>query len=533
MKYSEFHIFSYIVCILLALLLVCCYDAIDEDFYESTSWPTLVLEAKHYIDNYEEEVSLLNLERAYHNDCLKVKNRRKTKYYSDFILDWNSHYIKNEKSGTVLYVPIVQKREQAFTMSFSDGRAKGSTHQVYSALIVRKNNNNNNFVTLIGTYLYGRNIKENDVKNIGIDFESSNFTGYFITSRLDGTMLIGQCFESGKAKFRFRQNPLSPNERTKKTDTDHSHKHQHLFLNLMTNSTILTKSTKSIEGSMYFCSICYKPWDQCTCIEIDEYPLCSTCHAEIIGGLCDCYCYFCFELKSECICGFWNNGGSNNSGGNSSPGGGSGGDSGGGGTSGGNSSNTGNGNESINTPNYQLNPEGLTQSALNAVNAIIEDDNKNNPGKKTAKCNKGVQEAFKNYIGELPSYMINRANEMIEAWKTRPNEWVQIKESDYGNRQEWLNAIQDMANQGYFVVSGWINHETYTDTNGNVIRKSGHVTVIVPSDGSPMGYSGTWSCNVPYTMDTGQNVRTTKQGINMSYKKSIVHEVEFYYYKNI
>ena len=71
----------------------------------------------------------------------------------------------------------------------------------------------------------------------------------------------------------------------------------------------------------------------------------------------------------------------------------------------------------------------------------------------------------------------------------------------------------------------------YTDTNGNVIRKSGHVTVIVPSDGSPMGYSGTWSCNVPYTMDTGVDKRYIKAKISVSYGSDKIESVVFYYYK--
>lgn len=134
---------------------------------------------------------------------------------------------------------------------------------------------------------------------------------------------------------------------------------------------------------------------------------------------------------------------------------------------------------------------------------------------------------FKAYIGsdKLPDYMNNRANEMIEAWDSHPQDWTQINLSDFSNKQAWLNYIQTLANDGYLVVSGWINNSI---TDG--VRDSGHVTVIVPGNLEDMENSGNFGGRVPFTMDTGANMRETKQKLSLSYGKDKANNVVFYYY---
>ncbi len=105
--------------------------------------------------------------------------------------------------------------------------------------------------------------------------------------------------------------------------------------------------------------------------------------------------------------------------------------------------------------------------------------------------------------------------------------------------QDWLNDIQDKANHGYFVVSGWINEDPQKDKNGNIIRdangnivyKSGHVTVIVPGNLSDMKSSTSFGGKVPFTMDTGYGMREKSQKISLSYGSTKVPKVVFYYYK--
>lgn len=242
--------------VLLGLLSVSCNDVLDGGAYDSSSLPSLVLEAKKNLESSNVEVSLLNMEKAYHSESNSEKrSKANISSTSDLYIDWNNFSIKQEDGMNVVYVPINQKKSQAFSIFSEDGRSKNKNHQIYSTLIIRKNSSNKELITIIGTYLYGRDMKEQAVKILGIDFESSDFSGYFITSRLDGTMLAGRCIENGTTKFIFRQNPLPPKEREEKTDSIKTHGHQHLFLNLRP-ITIKTKSSNDTEDFMYFCSMC-------------------------------------------------------------------------------------------------------------------------------------------------------------------------------------------------------------------------------------------------------------------------------------
>lgn len=83
-----------------------------------------------------------------------------------------------------------------------------------------------------------------------------------------------------------------------------------------------------------------------------------------------------------------------------------------------------------------------------------------------------------------------------------------------------MSQAQQLANDGYFVVAGWIN------SSG-----SGHVAVIVPG----REYAGgTWnykSAKVPNTMDTGAGMRAVSQPISHSFGKTKQKDVKFFRYK--
>ncbi|MDE6158692.1 MAG: hypothetical protein K2F69_01110 [Bacteroidaceae bacterium] len=122
-------------------------------------------------------------------------------------------------------------------------------------------------------------------------------------------------------------------------------------------------------------------------------------------------------------------------------------------------------------------------------------------------CNYGVQEMFKELFGFLPSGMNCMANEMTMYWRKTPEHWRKIQ----------LSEAQSLANQGYFVVAGYI-------APGN---NSGHVVVVVPGEG---GKSPSWGGQVPNTMDTGANKRESKTLLSYSYGSGKKGKVEFYYY---
>ena len=180
-----------------------------------------------------------------------------------------------------------------------------------------------------------------------------------------------------------------------------------------------------------------------------------------------------------------------------------------GGNVGGGGSNTGGGGSVVVRPpsgggsggSSQTNKRTTTQiknAAAKAVRSI--------PGM-DAKCNKGVQAAFRNLYGSLPSGMNCLANDMVTYWENNPSLWQEIT----------LSEAQSYANNGYFVVAGYRNHGGH-----------GHVVVIVPGKET---YSTNWGGKVPCTMDTGYNMRSSSQRFSRSFGANKKGKVKFYYYK--
>lgn len=295
--------------VLLGTILVGCADDFDRNFEFDEYTPSVIMQAKQLIESGNIKVSLLNLENAYLNE--KEKNT-KANAKADFSIRWSEYRVKTEGTVDVVYVPIKlnKKKTQAFTLHTDDGRMKGFSNQYYCTLIMVAGKNGKGFDAIMATYLYGGNMKEDDVKRMGRDFESAGYTGYYITSNLDGTMLAGRYIEDGETKFGFRQNPLPPSKRKEvKTETDsdtinnhnHNHDNHRLFLNI--NPFKYAKKTKSgsdIEWFLTHCSICGELWSDCTCVEI--YPECEYCHTDIINGYCGYACTLC----DVCMWGFPN-----------------------------------------------------------------------------------------------------------------------------------------------------------------------------------------------------------------------------------
>ena len=284
--------------VLLGSLLVGCTDVLDRDFYDDGYTPSVVLEAKQFIESGKVRVSLLDMGRAYMSETEK---NTKANAKADFSIDWGNYRVRTEGSEDVVYVPIKvnRKKQQAFSLLSEDGRMIGNNHQIYYALMLFPGRNGQGFDAVMATYLYGRGMAEDDVKRMGRDFESADYTGYYITSCLDGTMLAGRYVEDGETKFGFRQNPVSPKDRKVKTATSeqdsirkHTHSH-HLFLNI--NPLKHIKQTKSgnndMEWLMTHCSFCGKLWDECDCLTI--YPKCEYCNTDVISNRCRNACDRC------------------------------------------------------------------------------------------------------------------------------------------------------------------------------------------------------------------------------------------------
>ena len=153
----------------------------------------------------------------------------------------------------------------------------------------------------------------------------------------------------------------------------------------------------------------------------------------------------------------------------------------------------------------QIVAQDITTAAGLAVDEVIKLS-----GRTVARCNVGVNLVFK----MLPSYTEHldgmRANDMVKHWRTHPDEWVRLESGEEAQR---------MANDGWFVVVGWVNP---------IPGESGHVAVVVPGE---MEWSGTYNKKMPVCMDTGYQMRAKKQSMSLSFGSNKIHDVEFYYYK--
>ena len=200
------------------------------------------------------------------------------------------------------------------------------------------------------------------------------------------------------------------------------------------------------------------------------------------------YCAFCGQLSGNCTCeasitedypddggGFGDEGGGENGGDDGESAGGSGG-----------------GNATS-----QMTSIAITNATIDAVETIINSDDN---GIKTARCNHGVQEAFKNVFGIIPTDLNCTANQMIQNLRNS-SYWESIS----------MDQAMSYASDGWFVIGAWEN------TSGG----AGHVVVIVP------GSAGAW----PLCMDTGRGMRTSSQGLNYSFGKDKRSNVEYFKYK--
>lgn len=330
---------------------------------------------------------------------------------------------------------------------------------------------------------------------------------------MDGSMISGTRIEKGEELFRFITNPLPPSKR-KGSETN---KDFHLSLHIAEqNSSRVSRSRKALgtigpeDNEKEYCFLCQKPWMQCSCVVIVDgnckqcgnrlykcsCNTCDICHQKKTNGRCAC-CRICHEYPCNCDINTnsnsntGSNGGNtenNNSSGNSSP------------SSGGST----NGNGNAQSPSHKVTADKISSATSYAVQQVIK-----NWGRQQKACNIGVQEAFKRLYGYLPKGLNCTANQMVRYWQDTPEKWQRIS----------MEKAMEMANQGYFVVAGWVN------PSGQI----GHVVVMVPGEGE-ISYS--WgNIKVPYVMDTGPGRRVGKQLISGSFSPKKKDKVVYFYYK--
>ena len=520
------------VSVLAMSLLPGCYDSVEAPFGYSSGLngekAHLVQRARLMMENGP-ALCLPDM----HKSCMESQPsvRKKTASLGSGMgieVDWNHFRLTSDRDLQMVIFPIKSKKQPTAFTSLQMGLDKQERmNKVTSKLLVRQNEDQT-LTGVVMTYIYDQQYEKEfgeELDDLAYDFTDSHFTGYFITSRTDGTILLGRRIEDGKDVFSFRPKPAVATMQESAEASGGEYIHLFLCLN-PGNEFSRTSFSLGSEGNLGpICNLCGKSIESCTCVEIVA---CTKCGQQIVNGKCGCtdetdedhddgmICPICNSVitNSECLCcplcRFYpcicdissGGGGSNPSTGGG--GGGSGSSTGGGSSIGGGSSvGGGSGTTQAAIPGT----EAVKSAAQDAVATIITRYGYEDPA-----CNYGVQTAFKNIFGSsnLPPGMTGNANEMTKAWKNNPKYWQPIS----------LSEAQDYANRGYFVVAGYIN------PNPN---KSGHVVLIVPGDEV---YSSTWKCKVPLAMDTGEDHRWSARGLSYSFGEDKKNHITYYYYKH-
>lgn len=511
-KYFK-HTWRAIVFLIPAFLAACSDIAEMEGDTTGGNLPELIREAKRLTG----QVELLDIRQ----NGSPRKTRSGTENDDAPEICWDKYEMADQGGQEIALIPLRHKGRTAYTQLTREGRTRKNISRVSSRLIVRRDTLTGRPIAVIGTYLHPRDFDMQRLNGVTTDFSGTGFTGYFITSATDGRMLAGRHIVNGEEQFHFHRNPIPPHERGERNEEEEAEEELHLFLDIKNTPldarTVSPDVSGKEEEENIKCTFCKKTWDDCDCITITpacricglkppacKCDKCAVCGEIKVAGNCLC-CSFCKKHPCECGGAGGDNGNDGNTDSGNNGGDSSGGGSGGGyGTGGGTGTGTGNGSAAGNPA--KSSPTAITSAASKTVDSM-----KKLYGTQMAVCNFGVQTAFKAVFGNtnLPPGMTGRANDMVKAWENNPKYWQAIT----------MAEAQDYANQGYFVVAGYINP---------IPGRSGHVVVIVPGEEK---YSDSWGSNVPNTMDTGRNRREKKQWLSQSFRVSQKNDVYFYYYK--
>lgn len=499
---KKYCLFKYSFLLLLCFGICSCDDTDSSENSMQENLSPIIVEAMNYLKSTD--LSLPDMHQTLRVNTRSVREGTKQKSGA-IVPDWSSLQTYCDEHEDVR---LFQLKGNAKPLSgFVYTRVKGKVERLLavstSKLALWKVKGK--LVGRIITYLPDRKFLKDGhkVAELGYKLQGSNYTGLCLVSTLDGTFLYGDKYDRGRHVFHFISNQHKvPKIKTRNASLQEKDSvcTNHIYIALFSESDAAQPQLaySAVEEDDFTCDICGRPASQCTCVIIT--PGGGTAYCPLCGipiGYCNC-------LSGD----GWNevtpggDSGSGESGGGSSIGGGS---TGGGSTGGSSTGGSSSGEEFKPTSPNQRRPDEIKKAASDAVDKVLSDHNND---KVTARCNEGVRNAFYNLYKSKALYNM-RANDIVKYWKNNPDQWESIE----------IGEAQRLANQGYFVVAGWINS-----------KGSGHVCLIVPGKEVKRNWEKV-STFIPVTMDTGYNMRSKSQPINKSFGKNKHSEVVLFKYK--
>ena len=132
----------------------------------------------------------------------KSTHKKGSEAMDDIKVDWDDYRLVVDGNRQMALFPIKGKGQPtAFTALTMGGQTHKRMNMVTNKLLVRQNDDKS-LTGVVLTYIYDQNYynefgKELDA--LAYEFTKTHFTGFFITSRLDGSILLGRRIENGKA----------------------------------------------------------------------------------------------------------------------------------------------------------------------------------------------------------------------------------------------------------------------------------------------------------------------------------------------
>ena len=257
-----------------------------------------------------ESSDLLSLPDLSKNTQVKLQARSAGKLKYDpmsVVPDWTITQEFTEDDMTILMVPLELKTPiLGITRTFVDGKENRSAVQIYSKLLVKKNASRQ-LLGVIVSYLPDHEYWQEDdcnINKLGYELGGTNYSGIYMVSSLDGTMIYGEKFEKGQSVFRFypnwRKNQCEEDGCQHEDSVGHKDDQNYrLHIDFLDASHNVKTRFVETEGDNAPCIFCGQNPMYCDCFIVDANRICSQCHHEIVNGKCEC-CPLCH--KSPCRC---------------------------------------------------------------------------------------------------------------------------------------------------------------------------------------------------------------------------------------
>ncbi len=202
---------------------------------------------------------------------------------TDFTIDWKHYQVFNSKDNRIWMFPITPSHPMSgHVYARSGATVKRRATPVTFKLMVRKLGKRgvSRLITYIPEPKYLRNRDNLKVEDLGWDLRGTNYSGLVLNSHLNGELVFGLKYESGRAVYRF---VLRRDRAGEVRSHGYTASGAHLSFGFHSRKDTRVSSYSDGESEINYCAGCGRSEDMCICYELT----CSFCGQPID----DCTCW--------------------------------------------------------------------------------------------------------------------------------------------------------------------------------------------------------------------------------------------------